>query len=290
MSANEMVFPQRDFIYRSQGKHGNPSSEDYGWRKTAGGCTQWFIASYDGVITALADGWDSTSYVNLGNYYTLKMDNGCAVRVGHCLKGSFVVKKGQRVKKGDLICRMGNSGYCKENAYHTHMTFWDKNGKVVLPSQSGMKVARSAVIYEGQTSMFAYEAETFPLGRYTCAVGEGKVLRVRKGAGVSYDFCAFDELTEYAQAEVLFFNDDKPADGFVDGVVFDVLEVSGTWGRMPSGWTSLLFCTQGGEFPDIPIDPPKYIATVGPMVEPDKDAVAQLATERHINCEVKETA
>ncbi|MDO4565874.1 MAG: M23 family metallopeptidase [Oscillospiraceae bacterium] len=290
MSANEMIFPQKSFVYRSQGKHSNPASEDYGWRSTVGGCSQWFVASFDGVITALVDGYDYTpNRVILGNYYTLKMDNGCTIRLGHCLKGSFVVKKGQRVKKGDLICRMGNSGYCLNGAFHTHMTFWDANGKVVLPSQSGMKVARTAKIYESQTSMFSYESEDFSAGRYTCDVSIGKVLRVRKGPGVSYDYLKFDELTDYAQAEVLHFNDGSPADGFVNGVVFDALEVSGVWGRSPSGWLSLEYCVSGGEFPVLET-PKEYIATLGPMPETAKDKTISFAAELDVPCDIKEAS
>ena len=159
-----MVFPQESFIYRSQGSHSNPISEDYGWRATVGGNNQWFLASDDGVITELVDGknYNPNSNVDLGNYYKLKMDSGETIRCGHCQKGSFQVKVGQRVKKYQRICKMGNSGSCTNGAYHTHMTFWNKNGTVVLPSNSGMKVFSKAVIYEGQLNLFEYEGITKP--------------------------------------------------------------------------------------------------------------------------------
>ena len=168
-----MIFPQESFVYRSQGAHSNPLSEDYGWRATAGGRNQWLLASGDGVITELRDGrdWTGSAGSDLGNYFTLKLANGAAVRLGHCQKGSFLLSKGQRVKKYQRICQMGNSGTCHGGAYHTHMTFWGANGRVVLPSKSGMSVFKDAVVYEGQLDMFEKEdgrnADTVgtPVGR-----------------------------------------------------------------------------------------------------------------------------
>ena len=154
---SDMLFPQESFIFRSQGRHGNPASEDYGWRASAGGRNQWFIASHDGVVTTLVDGRDYDPNGGLGNFYTLKMDNGSTIRCGHCQRDAFTVRKGDRVERGQRIGRMGNSGFCINGAYHTHMTFWDAYGNVVLPSESGMRVHRDAVIFEGQTDMFAYE-------------------------------------------------------------------------------------------------------------------------------------
>ena len=155
-----MIFPQESFVYRSQGSHGNPASEDYGWRASVGGNNQWFLASDDGVITEIRDGrnWSGSTGSDLGNYFILKMDRGGAIRLGHCLKGSFQVKKGERVKKYQRICQMGNSGTCYGGAFHTHMTFWDKNGRVILPARSGMKVYEKASIYEGQVDMFEKES------------------------------------------------------------------------------------------------------------------------------------
>jgi len=161
---SEMLFPQEGFIYRSQSRHGNPASEDYGWRAAAGGRNQWFIASHDGVITALVDGKDCDPNGGLGNYYTLKMDNGSTVRCGHCQKGAFTVKKGDRVKRGQRIAQMGNSGFCINEAYHTHMTFWDSYGNITPPSQSGMKINKETVIYEAQTDIFAYERNSENVG------------------------------------------------------------------------------------------------------------------------------
>lgn len=78
---------------------------------------------------------------------------------------------------------------------------------------------------------------TRPTGTYTVTA---TVLNVRSGPGTDYAWKRFSELTENARAQIMELAG-YPANGYVEGMVFDVFEVSGDWGRTPSGWVSLQY-------------------------------------------------
>ncbi|NLV67174.1 MAG: peptidoglycan DD-metalloendopeptidase family protein [Spirochaetes bacterium] len=81
---------------------------------------QKVYAPADGEITFISDG--SPELSNLW----LKMDNGYTVGLVHFRPGSFKVKKGQRVKSGDLLGELG----IPDNA-HLHMHIFNDQGATV---------------------------------------------------------------------------------------------------------------------------------------------------------------
>ena len=69
------------------------------------------------------------------------------------------------------------------------------------------------------------------------------VLNVRRGAGTIYPKVKFVNLTKSAQAKILKLAG-KKVDGYVKGLTFTVSQVKGDWGRSPSGWVNLKYCTK----------------------------------------------
>ena len=57
-----------------------------------------------------------------GNCITLKMDNGYYAFYAHVKPGSLKVKTGDKVKRGQVIGLLGNSGHSFEPHLHFHVT------------------------------------------------------------------------------------------------------------------------------------------------------------------------
>jgi len=79
---------------------------------------------YNGIVVSIVDGYPNENMTsndhpyNTGNTIILKSDN-VYVLMGHLQKNSFTVKEGNKVKKGDLLAKIGNSGMT--NRPHLHM-------------------------------------------------------------------------------------------------------------------------------------------------------------------------
>lgn len=91
----------------------------------------YIIAHSDGVVTIVQDGYDnntrSSGMATYGNMIELEHGDGYKTRYAHLQKG-LSLKKGDKVKKGQVIGYMGNTG----NSYgaHLHFEVWDKNGRI----------------------------------------------------------------------------------------------------------------------------------------------------------------
>lgn len=118
------IYPLSVYLKITQGYHSQHLGVDFGWNDyPQGSCNQGIIASEDGVVVGCADGYGNTYPNNriYGNY--VNIDHGTSggrhyyTIYGHLLKG-LVVKKGQQVRKGQLLGYMGNSGY--SNGQHLH--------------------------------------------------------------------------------------------------------------------------------------------------------------------------
>lgn len=109
----KFIFPVKNYLTITQGFHSGHVGNDYGWTsRVAGGNNQPIVASEDGTVTTAVDGYGNT-YPNskiYGNYVIITHADGYYTLYGHLLKG-VPVKVGQKVKKGDTIGFMGNSGY-----------------------------------------------------------------------------------------------------------------------------------------------------------------------------------
>lgn len=61
----------------------------------------------------------------LGNYIVIKHDNGYISRYGHLFAGTFTVKKGDKVKRGQEIAKLGSSG--NSECLHLHFNIFDNS-------------------------------------------------------------------------------------------------------------------------------------------------------------------
>ncbi len=84
-------------------------------------------------VVAIADGVVITSKKSksAGNYVEIKHANNFVSRYLHMKDKSVLVKKGDIVRKGDIIGTMGNTG--NSSGAHLHLGILDKNGKVIDP-------------------------------------------------------------------------------------------------------------------------------------------------------------
>ncbi len=78
----------------------------------------------------------------------------------------------------------------------------------------------------------------YSVGRYEVTAN---VLTVRTGAGTENDWLRYSQLTPNAQKQIYEKAGYKP-NGLVKGVICDVSQISGNWGKIPSGWICLDYC------------------------------------------------
>ena len=82
-------------------------------------------AAYSGVVDDVANKCDHVNYgaacehyTTYGNYVRIKGDNGIYFYYGHLKQNTIIVKKGDRVEKGQAIATMGSSGYSTGKHLH----------------------------------------------------------------------------------------------------------------------------------------------------------------------------
>lgn len=85
------------------------------------------------------------------------------------------------------------------------------------------------------------EKKVYPKGDYRVADKSG--LNVRIGPGTEYRKKLYSEFTENAQEQIYDLAGYK-ANCYVKGVEFTVSEVKDSWGKTPSGWVCLDYCTK----------------------------------------------
>lgn len=108
----KLGFP-RNYIALSRGFTSSHRGIDMCWNSNYGGKYAPVFAPADGTVVALRDGMGNTwktDKSNWGNYIKIKHADGIYTLMAHLLKGSFVVKVGQKVKRGQTLAQMDNSG------------------------------------------------------------------------------------------------------------------------------------------------------------------------------------
>ena len=122
----KFIFPLRSYItitqeFKGVSKH---SGVDFGWNSSYPNATnQQIIAAEAGTVVSAVDGYGNTwgkTPKTYGNYVIIEHGDGLWTVYGHLLKG-LSVKRGQKVAKGDVLGRMGNSGYSKGQHLHFEM-------------------------------------------------------------------------------------------------------------------------------------------------------------------------
>jgi len=122
------------------------------------------IAVADGTITAALDGQEANAPGVLpaddpvlgpkltvenvdGNHIVLDIGNGAYAFYAHLIKDSLQVNVGDKVRKGQVLAKLGNTG----NANASHLHFHLMNGPSVLGS-SGIPYVLDSFGYQGQIS------------------------------------------------------------------------------------------------------------------------------------------
>ena len=85
---------------------------DFGWNNSYGGKNIPIYAVDDGVVIY------NRKQTSGGYVIHIRHDNGFVSEYGHLLKDSQLVKEGYKVKKGQQIAKMGNSGMSLGNHLH----------------------------------------------------------------------------------------------------------------------------------------------------------------------------
>lgn len=118
--ALKLRFP-RTYIALSRGFKGSHKGIDMCWNSLYGGQNAPVFAPADGEVVACKDGMGNTyktGVSNWGNYVKIKHATGVYTLSAHLQKDSLKVKVGDKVKRGQQIANMNNSGY--SDGSHVH--------------------------------------------------------------------------------------------------------------------------------------------------------------------------
>lgn len=211
-----------DFGYRTSGFH---KGVDLTGDPNVNNGYDYILAFADGTVTSVCNTYSKTGQVggtgDMGNYVIINHGNGYKTRYQHMTKGSVTVKKGQKVKAGQVIGYMGNTGYSTGRHLHFDISI---NGEYVDPKP------------------YLYGQKVFDISSYTKGTYEvTSLVNVRKGPGTNYDRKNYSQFTSNARAQIKQISGTQ-LDCFPVGIRVTISEVKGTWGKCPSGWISLKYC------------------------------------------------
>lgn len=107
----KLIFPCY-YVGVTQGFKTTHKAIDLGWDKKYGGPNHKIIAPADGIVTYVKNNVQGkTKNVTYGNYIKINHGNGVYTLMAHLKYGSATVKVGDKVKQGQTIGIMGNTGY-----------------------------------------------------------------------------------------------------------------------------------------------------------------------------------
>jgi hypothetical protein len=137
------------------------------------------LAVADGRVTSILDGQDANAPGVLpaddpvlgpkltvenveGNHIVLDIGNGAYAFYAHLIKGSLRVKLGDKVTKGQVIAKLGNTG--NANASHLHLQVMNGPSAIASPS---IPYVIDSFDYQGQISpQRIYEADNYLTGNF----------------------------------------------------------------------------------------------------------------------------
>lgn len=115
-------------------KKGTHNGVDIGWHSKEE--DNKVIAHSDGIVEKLVKTYNKTDKTghSYGNYVLIKHNEKYKTRYAHLRYGTINVNVGDKVKKGQVIAVMGNTGYCgKSGGRHLHFEVI-KNGTRIDPT------------------------------------------------------------------------------------------------------------------------------------------------------------
>lgn len=183
----------------------------------------WEVAHSDGVVVSYRNnctGFESGSY---GNYVKLRHDDGYYTMYAHMAYNTVKVKTGDRVKKGQILGYMGNTGY----SFGGHLHF-----EVRTPADA--KIDPTPYLNADLPS-----SDDFKSGYDYVTLDN---MYVRWGAGTNYGVKLVKNLTPDGKKNATSQNPDAYA-VYKKGTIYTALEVirnvNGVWARTPSGYVCM---------------------------------------------------
>ena len=186
----------------------------------------YIVAHSDGTVVQARNNYatNDKSGGSYGNYVLIKHTNGYYTLYAHMKYNSVTVKVGQKVKKGQTIGYMGNTGYAF--GAHLHFEVRDKNNIMIDPTK---------YINADLPSASSNNSVKYQVGKvYKTQV----ILKVRSGASIKTAQKTYSQLTANARANAYASGANKNC--LKAGTEVTCLETKtvgkDTWIRIPSGW------------------------------------------------------
>lgn len=171
------------------------------------------------------------------------------------------LRVGQSFKRGEKICMEGTDGRATGNHFHISAgkgrfkdPTWIENSNGVWDiNTTGGRFKPEQLFYLDpdfttnirNTAKLKFRSvpkvKVYPKGDYR--VTDASLLHVRTGPGTNYRKKTYSEFTKNARQQI-YQKVRYKADGYVMGVEFTASQIDGDWGKTPSGWVCLLYCTK----------------------------------------------
>lgn len=125
----KLYFPCK-YVSFTRGYSNSHKGLDMAWNSKYGGPNHNILAPADGTVTKVLKNYNKTDKTSktYGNYVIIDHGNNIETVVAHLKYNTIRVKKGDKVKKGDILGVMGNTGYSKGT--HCHYEVKINNEKV----------------------------------------------------------------------------------------------------------------------------------------------------------------
>ena len=125
----KLYFPCK-YVSFTRGYSSSHKGLDMAWNSKYGGPNHNILAPADGIVKKVLKNYNKTDKTNktYGNYVIIDHGNNIETVVAHLKYNTVRVKKGDKVKKGQVLGVMGNTGYSKGT--HCHYEVKINNEKV----------------------------------------------------------------------------------------------------------------------------------------------------------------
>ena len=194
-----------------------------------GSTLDYIVAHSDGTVVQARNKYatNDKSGGSYGNYVLIKHNNGMYTLYAHMKYNSVTVKVGQKVKRGQVLGYMGNTGY----AFGAHLHFEVRNkSNVIIDPTKYINADLPTSTNNGTSSSVKYQVGKV----YKTQV----ILKVRGGASVKTAQKTYSQLTKNAQANAYVSGVNKNC--LKAGTEVTCMETkrvgNDIWIRIPSGW------------------------------------------------------
>lgn len=189
-----------------------------------GSTLDYIVAHSDGTVTAVRKDYNKTDKTgsSYGNYVKIKHTNGYYTLYAHMKYGSVTVKVGDKVKKGQVIGYMGNTGH----SFGAHLHFEVRNTK-------DTKIDPTPYINGNlpEPKVTVTTNNKYTTGNYKTLYN----MKVRTGAGTNYRAKKKKELTKSGQKNATLTGSYKKGTIFTAKKIITNKDGS-IWGESPSGF------------------------------------------------------